>query len=88
MGQGRSSTVGGAVHHKSSFLSCFILTAALKLASVHDSRSVRFALALLMYLHRKQKSYTLFWGYIALKSLFDTWKHSYVLLNASPSHMR
>lgn len=82
MGQGRNGTVSGSVHQQPLFLSYFILTVALKLASVHDvsfsilnmktlqalddARSVRFTLGLSMHLHRKQKSYTSFWGYIAL----------------------
>jgi len=62
MGQGRNGTVSGAVHQKPSFLSYFILTVALKLASVNyfsfsivnmktlqpqnDARSIRFTLGL------------------------------------------
>lgn len=82
MGQGRNGMVSGAVDQKPLFLSYFILTVALKLASVQDvsfsilnmktlqplddARSVRFTSGLPMHLHRKQKSYTSFWGYIAL----------------------
>lgn len=69
--------VSGAAHQKPTFLSDFILTVVLELGSVHDASfsilnmktlqppdDARFTLGLSMHLHRKQKSYTSFWGCI------------------------